>query len=47
VHPVTKEFNHKAVIKHRGGRFTDEVIGSTEIFYQFLSSIHALTAPNV
>jgi hypothetical protein len=29
IHPVTKEFNHKAVIQDRGGRNKNEHLGST------------------
>ena len=28
IHPVTKEFNHEAVIEHRGGRPKHEHIGT-------------------
>ena len=30
IHPVTKEFNHEAVIRQRGGRREDEVLGNTK-----------------
>ena len=30
IHPVTKDFNHEAVIEHRGGRPEGEVIGNTK-----------------
>ena len=30
IHPVTKEFNHEAVIRQRGGRRESEVIGNTK-----------------
>ena len=30
IHPVTKEFNHAAVIEQRGGRYKDEIIGHTK-----------------
>ena len=29
IHPVTKEFNHEAVIYQRGGRHADEVVSDT------------------
>jgi hypothetical protein len=30
IHPVTREFNHAAVIEQRGGRFEHEVVGNTK-----------------
>ena len=30
IHPVTGEFNHKAVIEHRGGRWEHEHVGNTK-----------------
>ena len=33
VHPVTKEFNHKAVIENRGGRHPREKIGYIHDFH--------------
>ena len=30
IHPVTREFNHAAVIEHRGGRFEHEHVGNTK-----------------
>ena len=42
VHPVTKEFNHKAVIHQRGGRFDHEVIGDTKPIHNVLGAIHGL-----
>jgi len=42
VHPVTKEFNHKAVIHQRGGRFDHEVIGDTKPIHNILGALHGL-----
>ena len=44
VHPVTKEFNHKAVIHQRGGRFKSEVMGNTQFIHNTLGAIHRLAA---
>lgn len=52
VHPVTKEFNHKAVIEMRGGRHPREKIGYIKDFHihTLLGSLHNLleasSAPN-
>ena len=42
VHPVTKAFNHKAVIHQRGGRFENEVIGDTKMIHHVLGSLHQI-----
>ena len=44
IHPVTKEFNHAAVIANRGGRSEFEVIGDTKSvgIHQALDSAHRL-----
>lgn len=44
IHPVTKEFNHEAVIKQRGGRKPEEHIGNTKDwgFHHALGTVHNL-----
>ena len=44
IHPVTKEFNHKAVIENRGGRFEHETIGNTKDIgiHSLLGAVHGL-----
>ena len=44
IHPLTKEFNHKAVIQERGGRNTNEVLGNTKDIglHHILGAIHGL-----
>ena len=44
IHPVTKEFNHTAVIEYRGGRRADEIMGDTKSIglHHALSAVGAL-----
>lgn len=45
IHPVTKEFNHEAVIQQRGGRHAHEVISDTRSvgLHHVMSAIHTVT----
>jgi hypothetical protein len=45
IHPVTKEFNHEAVIYQRGGRHPDEVISDTRSvgLHHVMYYVHAAT----
>jgi hypothetical protein len=44
IHPVTKEFNHAAVIKQRGGRKAEEHLGNTKEWgmHHALGAVHGL-----
>lgn len=44
IHPVTKEFNHEAVIERRGGRHPNEQIGNTKDLgiHDALGTVHGL-----
>ena len=44
IHPVTKEFNHEAVIERRGGRHPHEVLGNTKDIgmHTVLGKVHGL-----
>ena len=45
IHPVTKDFNHEAVIDHRGGRPTHEMLGNTKDLgiHHVMGKLHGLT----
>jgi hypothetical protein len=45
IHPVTKEFNHEAVIANRGGRPEGLVLGDTKSIglHWALGKVHGLT----
>jgi hypothetical protein len=47
IHPVTKEFNHEAVIENRGGRPEDQVLGNTKEIglHHVIGKLHGLTQP--
>lgn len=47
IHPVTKEFNHEAVIANRGGRPEEHVLGDTKSIglHWVLGKIDGLTQP--
>lgn len=44
IHPVTKEFNHEAVIYQRGGRHADEVVSDTRAvgLHKLMGSLHPM-----
>lgn len=45
IHPISKEFNHEAVIYQRGGRHADEVISDTKSIglHSVMSTLHSFT----
>jgi len=45
IHPVTKEFNHAAVIANRGGRPEEHILGDTKSLglHWLFGKIHGLT----
>ena len=49
IHPVTKEFNHHAYIKLRGGRHKEEHIGNTKDIglHHLLGAIHEMVHPGM
>jgi len=45
IHPISKEFNHEAVIYQRGGRHADEVISDTKSIglHNVMATLHGFT----
>ena len=46
IHPITGEFNHEAVLRHRGGRPEEHISDTKSIgLHHALGKAHAFTQP--